>query len=156
MMAFQTWVCLGVANADFAFKSTVNFGVSEANAGLWEIRSGVDFRYGGAVFVEGIVYDFKTHDMWWSGNYDNTSQSFAISLNLDAGNHVLNIYGLEQCCDGSQQAQFKAYGADHFVTFSSTDGLIAAVPEPETYAMLLAGLGVMGFVSTRKRKQAAI
>lgn len=30
--------------------------------------------------------------------------------------------------------------------------VIAAVPEPETYAMLLAGLGVMGFVARRKRK----
>lgn len=29
---------------------------------------------------------------------------------------------------------------------------IAAVPEPETYAMLLAGLGVMGAVARRKKK----
>jgi hypothetical protein len=31
---------------------------------------------------------------------------------------------------------------------------IAPVPEPETYAMLLAGLGLMGFVA-RRRKQSA-
>ena len=30
---------------------------------------------------------------------------------------------------------------------------MAAVPEPETYAMLLAGLGLMGFVARRKGKQ---
>ena len=40
--------------------------------------------------------------------------------------------------------------------FSATSGIagldnIAAVPEPETYAMLLAGLGLMA-VSTRRRK----
>jgi len=32
------------------------------------------------------------------------------------------------------------------------DGVITAVPEPESYAMLLAGLGLVGF-ATRRRKQ---
>jgi hypothetical protein len=30
--------------------------------------------------------------------------------------------------------------------------VLAAVPEPETYAMMLAGLGLMGFVASRRRK----
>jgi hypothetical protein len=33
---------------------------------------------------------------------------------------------------------------------------IAPIPEPETYAMLLAGLGLMGFVARRRKKSAAI
>lgn len=32
---------------------------------------------------------------------------------------------------------------------------VNAIPEPETYAMLLAGLGLMGFVARRRRKVAA-
>ena len=32
------------------------------------------------------------------------------------------------------------------------EGAVAAVPEPETYAMLFAGLGLLGFAS-RRRKQ---
>jgi len=32
---------------------------------------------------------------------------------------------------------------------------VSAVPEPETYAMLLAGLGLMGFVARRRQRQAA-
>jgi hypothetical protein len=31
---------------------------------------------------------------------------------------------------------------------------IGAVPEPETYAMLLAGLGIVGMVTRRRRKMA--
>lgn len=32
---------------------------------------------------------------------------------------------------------------------------VGAIPEPETYAMLLAGLGLMGFVARRRKQQAA-
>lgn len=41
------------------------------------------------------------------------------------------------------------FAADNFSLSAST---IAPVPEPESYAMLMAGLGVMGFVA-RRRKQ---
>jgi hypothetical protein len=36
------------------------------------------------------------------------------------------------------------------MTFNET--FSAPVPEPETYAMLLAGLGALGFVGRRRRK----
>jgi hypothetical protein len=40
------------------------------------------------------------------------------------------------------------------LTFSKMGvGSVAAVPEPETYAMLLAGLGVLGFTGRRRMKQ---
>lgn len=32
---------------------------------------------------------------------------------------------------------------------------VTAIPEPETYAMLLAGLGLMGFVARRRQRNAA-
>ncbi|MBI1989245.1 MAG: PEP-CTERM sorting domain-containing protein, partial [Betaproteobacteria bacterium] len=31
--------------------------------------------------------------------------------------------------------------------------ILAAIPEPETYAMMLAGLGLMGFVARRRRQK---
>ncbi|MBK7007107.1 MAG: PEP-CTERM sorting domain-containing protein [Burkholderiales bacterium] len=41
-----------------------------------------------------------------------------------------------------------------FSRMDSTDSYtIAAVPEPETYAMLLAGLGVMGAVARRRKSK---
>jgi hypothetical protein len=35
------------------------------------------------------------------------------------------------------------------------DAQISAIPEPETYAMLLAGLSLMGFVARRRKQQVA-
>ncbi|MXS84332.1 CCXG family PEP-CTERM protein [Nitrosomonas oligotropha] len=142
----------GGSTTDIAFKSTVDFFVSPANAGAWQIRAGVDFGHGGAIFVDGLAYDFKTNDMWWNGSYSDSSQYLSINtLNLATGYHTLNLYGLEGCCDGSQQAQFRIGGTGDFTTFSTNDSL-SPVPEPETYTMLLAGLGLMGFVAHRRKE----
>jgi hypothetical protein len=40
-------------------------------------------------------------------------------------------------------------------TISGSIGTTAAIPEPETYAMMLAGLGMMGFVARRRKQPAA-
>jgi|GEM_PF-629502 len=50
-------------------------------------------------------------------------------------------------------ASFDQHSEIHQVMFTGTLP-VAAVPEPETYAMLLGGLGLMGFIA-RRRKQAA-
>ena len=43
------------------------------------------------------------------------------------------------------------YSAQH-LAYTATFGTATAVPEPETYAMLLAGLGMMGVVARRRRQ----
>lgn len=136
-----------------AFKATVTFGV--ADAGLWSFRSGVDFGLGGAMFLDGVAQTFRTTDMWWNGDYYNATQFLSFSNTLAAGNHTLTIYGLEWCCSGPQQAQFQAVGSNAFVSFSNNDGLVSAVPEPESYAMMLAGLGLMGSIVRRRKSKAA-
>ena len=58
--------------------------------------------------------------------------------NLAAGNYTYHVYGTPSSFGDSMPE----------ITFNS-----AVVPEPETYAMLMAGLGVVGFAA-RKRKAA--
>ena len=136
---------------DHAVRATISFDVSAANAGDWAIRAGVDFGLGGAVFLDGAALAFKSNDMWWAGSYADTSQSFQFSgLQLGAGNHTLQLYGLEHCCDGGQQVQY-AIGDSAYQTFGANDGLTPAVPEPETYALMLGGLGAMVFMARRRR-----
>jgi len=139
------------AISNYAFESTITFGVTAAEAGTWNFRTGVDFGMGGALYVDGVALSYNSHDMWWNNSYSTTNGSLQGSLNLSAGNHVLKVYGLEACCDGNQQAQFKAANASAYNTFSSNDTL-NAVPEPVSIAIFGLGAGALALV--RRRKQA--
>ncbi len=50
--------------------------------------------------------------------------------------------------------QFNSFALDWKANVSSTPYALAPVPEPETYAMMLAGLGLLGFIATRRSKAA--
>ncbi|MDP1659273.1 MAG: FxDxF family PEP-CTERM protein [Methylotenera sp.] len=55
---------------------------------------------------------------------------------------------------GTYQVNFK-YGIETNQVGTYLGGVsVAAVPEPETYAMLLAGLGLIGFAARRRKVQA--
>lgn len=59
----------------------------------------------------------------------------AFSFSLGAGSYALNFVGF-----GAAPGSF--YG-----------GSVTAVPEPETYALMLAGLGIIGFIGARRRER---
>ena len=141
------------SSTNIAFRYEVDF--SANSAGTWNFRIGPDFGLGGAVFLDGITEAFKTNDMWWNGSYGTASQNLSFSANLAAGNHSLLIYGLEACCDGSQQAQFKAPGALVFTSFSTQDGHapvaadIGHVPEPGS--LPLACTALLGLLAGQRK-----
>jgi hypothetical protein len=70
------------------------------------------------------------------GNTDTSTEQFSFS-NLGAGSYYLKV--LVNGC------------ADYKVTLS-TSPTASAVPEPEAYAMMLAGLGLIGFAARRKQQ----
>lgn len=136
--------------SNYAFESTIDFGVTAAQAGTWNFRTGVDFGFGGALFVDGVALGYNTHDMWWANSYATANGSLQGALNLAAGNHVLKVYGLENCCDGGQQAQFKAANASAYGTFAANDTL-NAVPEPASIATFGLGAGALALIRRRRK-----
>ena len=136
--------------SNYAFESTIDFGVTAAQAGTWNFRTGVDFGYGGALFVDGVALGYDTHDMWWANSYATTNGSLQGALDLAAGNHVLKVYGIEGCCDGGQQAQFKAANAVAYATFAANDTL-NAVPEPAGIATFGLGAGALALMRRRRK-----
>jgi hypothetical protein len=135
-----------------ALEATIDFTAS--TAGTWEFRTGVDFGLGGAIFLDGVALAYNTNNMWWGGSYSDPSQFLAGTSTLASGNHTLTIYGIEDCCSGNQQAQYKIGDGD-FTSFSNADGLVAVVPEAQTFAMLLAGLGLVATMARRRTNRQA-
>lgn len=148
------------ANQNIAFDFTIRFGVTSEQAGEWEFRAGTDFGRGGAVFLDAVALGYNSSDMWWSGSYSNVDDVFDYKKTLAAGNHVLKVYGLEGCCDGSQEVQFRAPGSN-FKTFSTSDGMTvvrqpfvaaaSSVPEPASDALFAIALVGVGLACRRQR-----
>lgn len=85
--------------------------------------------------------------------------AYGVSLSLTSGETVM------QTVDGNAGAKFFGWSGSAVTTVTLTadsasggfafgqfyEGVTAPVPEPETYAMLLAGLGVLGTVARRRQ-----
>jgi len=76
---------------------------------------------------------------------DSQAKTWVDAANLTTWTDIHNVRVLNL---------LKQDGAGNYTLNSQDQLYITPVPEPETYAMLLAGLGLMGFVARRRRKGA--
>lgn len=92
-----------------------------------------------------------------TGDVDLFGGTAAVGVNLLFGSTSLSdldasdTFSFSNLAGGSYTLLFTGFssGAGAFGGFYN----VSAVPEPETYAMMLAGLGVMGFMAARRRRQ---
>jgi len=118
---------------------------------------------------KGVTQEFQASSLVWNlfkGNSIVKSGSFADAVgDSNSGQIVINESGLTK---GEYKLVFTGKwtvpGAsdswkelrEEKVAFSNiTYSSVSPVPEPETYAMLLVGLGVMGAIAVRRRKSDA-
>ena len=96
--------------------------------------------------------------------------------NLSAGNYLFTIATYNNFANGTTLAQGFRFdnqaaiplalwnqpangvnkGTHYSVHLSGVDGAVSAVPEPESFAMLLAGLGIVGALARRKNRKSVI
>jgi len=122
-------------------------GTSEATTSFSVISNSVGFVMAGdhndgfaQFFVDNI--DVGTHDMYRTGN------RILVVTELDSIAHSLRIVQLGQHNPNSTKGDVAIFGGAAF------DTPIAAVPELETYVMLLAGLSLLGFVARYRKLNA--
>jgi hypothetical protein len=78
--------------------------------------------------------------------------SYSFSLILFGGTQAQLIYAAPPTTSPGC-AFLPVDGAHCGVSANASTGVFAPIPEPETYALMLAGLGALGFVARRRRSQ---
>ena len=82
-------------------------------------------------------------------DFDISNLAMGYGLHFDLYNETISVCGkAKNCTSGDVDVK-------NFAPFShDAQGMVTTpIPEPETYAMLLAGLGLMGFVARRRSKR---
>jgi hypothetical protein len=150
----------------------------------WTVgETSVDLIQGAYNAISGVSVDLLgtpgpgkiSQDFTYQANTKYTL-TFDLTHNPNAGGGALmyaEFFGTQHQFDGMQPLQtvsidfttgnvggtttlaFGSIGGDAYSGAVIDNVSVAAVPEPETYAMLGAGLGLLAFVSRRKAKQAA-
>lgn len=123
----------------YNFTDTYTFSVADGLVAGTAVTVNLDLGSFG-FHISNLKLDlFNTSNLWIDGDLvvDAMDNSVSVDMPLDAGNYYFLVRGL---ADGVTTNQ----GIYTFTT--------AAVPEAETYAMLLAGLGLVGFMVSRRRR----
>ena len=139
---------------DFAYQFTnvpggTGTGITDMTiAGFDTVKTDVGFMLFGSGFGVDVPLGQTPLSVSRSANGANITWSFLSGKQSPGTTSALLIVYTDALTWGPTSATFLDPGSASAATF-------APVPEPETYAMILAGLGLTGFMLRRRRKQKA-
>ncbi len=100
--------------------------------------------------------------LWGSADQYNTVEFYSGATMVGAftppppanGNQAASMYFNAYAGAGQQFTRIEFYSTGN--AFETDNHAVIAVPEPETYAMLLAGLGLIGTIARRRNKSKSV
>ncbi|MEB0136179.1 FxDxF family PEP-CTERM protein [Actimicrobium sp. CCC2.4] len=136
---------------DFSDKLVFTFNAMPATSGMVDVltASASVYKFGG-IFLNALTYTNN------SSTYGTVSSKYSNSfLKLDAqflDNGAPFDGTLTLLASGTTLLGGGTYSGNITATPAFASPPVSPVPEPETYAMMLAGLGLLGFAARRKAK----
>lgn len=122
--------------SELAYMYYVNLGLKGFVSASGNVQSdwGV---YGNGTFGDqadvGLVRNLQSFNYWTGTTWASYPLFFSLAFRMENGSQWIDAQG------------------DPAYAWAVRSGDVAAVPEPETYAMMLAGLGLFGFMARRKK-----
>lgn len=121
----------GVGLTEGSFRALTDWSITNDNNDPTSVFTYVGHAYDGSVdYGSGVI----------GGGDGLADHSVSQIFHLTAGDYSIFVGGTDYF---NSATPFPSLGVT---------GMVSVVPEPETYAMLLAGLGLIGFSASRRRK----
>jgi hypothetical protein len=135
---------LGANNMGNMFADKFTFSVSGTTSSLDAVISSISNSASTGLDITGLSLYSSTNALVSTGVMKSTGSIDVWTLsttNLTAGNYYLQVNG---------SVMSNAAGS-----FGGAISMAAPVPEPETYGMMLGGLGLLGFLARRRKAKQA-
>lgn len=161
-MAVALAAASGLANASYTYVGSFNVYDGPAwgdNPPVYSALEAAALIFGGSPsdYAVSVFSDSVTHTAWYDGWGDHDGHVLPEGFKVDLGAPGYNDPGgwvAEYTLPDGTLAGATAFSAYVQDGLSKTN-YVFAVPEPETYAMFAAGLGILGAVVRRRRAAAS-
>ncbi len=110
----------------------------------------VDAGFGGAVYLDNKLVTKNTTDLWWGKNWNASSEILSFTSLLRAGNHTLEVFWAEGCCNGANSGRFSLNGVGNWQSLA-TANLDPLKPVPVPAAAWLFGSGIASLFGLRRK-----
>lgn len=97
-------------------------------------------------YLEGEISSTVNSSVYNLYSSNSRATGWVADAALNAGSGIGNVRVLNLLREGT-------FGSGNFNTVAQDQLYLMPIPEPETYAMMLAGLGLIGFVAGRRRRK---